>query len=163
MADRLLLKLLVLAALVVCSAILTGAEAAYFSLGRARLRRVAAAQAGAGVPQKLIERPHDLLVTLLVAITLINIGASAIAALLAEDLVGHRYGLVVQIVATILILTTFGEVLPMTLAVKHPERFLALVRRPVGWLGVALTPVRSALGGLSALTVRLVGGERESR
>ncbi|MBI2491384.1 MAG: HlyC/CorC family transporter [Candidatus Rokubacteria bacterium] len=163
MADRLLLKLLVLAALVVCSAILTGAEAAYFSLGRARLRRVAAAQAGAGVPQRLIERPHDLLVTLLVAITLINIGASAIAALLAEDLVGHRYGLVVQIVATILILTTFGEVLPMTLAVKHPERFLALVRRPVGWLGVALTPVRSALGGLSALTVRLVGGERESR
>ena len=35
------LKLLALCVLIVCSAILTGAEAAYFSLGRARLKHVA--------------------------------------------------------------------------------------------------------------------------
>ena len=28
----------------------------------------------------------------------------------------------------VFLLTTFGEVLPMTLAVKYPERFLAVVR-----------------------------------
>jgi len=39
--DSLILQLVVLLALVGCSALLTGAEAAYFSLGRARLRRLA--------------------------------------------------------------------------------------------------------------------------
>ena len=152
--------LLVLGALVFASALLTGAEAAYFSLGRARLRRVAAEGAEAGAPKPLIERPHDLLVTLLVGITVINIGASAIAALVADRLVGHRLALPVQILGTIFVLTTLGEVLPMTLAVKYPERFLALVHRPVGWLGALLTPVRALLGGLTALTVRLIGSER---
>ena len=161
MSDGVLARLLVLAALVVGSAVLTGAEAAYFSLGRARLRRVAQRQAGDSAPEKLIDRPHDLLVTLLVAITLINIGAAALAADIADEVFGRRLGLVVQILGTIVILTTFGEVLPMTLAVKYPERFLALVHRPVGWLGTALAPVRLLLGGLTTLTVRLAGHERK--
>lgn len=162
MPDHLALQLLGLFALVVCSALLTGAEAAYFSLGRARLRRLAVTRAGDG-PVRVIEHPHELLVTLLVGITLINIGAAAIAAHIANALFGPRYGLVVEILAMVVLLTTFGEVLPMTLAVKYPERFLAVVRRPVAWLSVMLTPVRMALRGLTALTVRLAGRERESR
>jgi CBS domain containing-hemolysin-like protein len=161
-ADALVLELLGLVLLVVCSAILTGAEAAYFSLGRARLKRVAVKAGEETGPRPLIERPHDVLVTLLVGITLINIGAAAIAAALAESLFGARYGLIVEMVGMILVLTTFGEVLPMTLAVKYPERFLAVAGPPVGWLARALTPVRGVLGGLTALTVRLLG-RRNSR
>src|SRR5262245_34086429 len=161
MNDGVVLKLLLLSVLVVCSALLTGAEAAYFSLGRARLRKVAAGAGGsAGGP--LIERPHDLLVTLLVGITLINIGAAALAATIAEDMFGARWGLVVEIVGMILLLTTFGEVLPMTLAVKYPERVLAVVRFPVGWLAWVLTPVRVVLTALTMLTVRLVGRGRQA-
>jgi putative hemolysin len=149
-----ILQLLVLFVLVLCSALLTGAEAAYFSLGRARLLRMAKQP---GAPEPLVTRPHDLLVTLLVGITLINIGASALATRIADELFGLRYGLIVEMVAMVLLLTTFGEVLPMTLAVKYPERFLAIVRRPVRWLEVLVAPVRIVLGGLTALTVRLVG------
>ncbi|HKB27019.1 MAG TPA: hemolysin family protein [Methylomirabilota bacterium] len=161
MSDNLFVKLLSLVVFIVCSGLLTGAEAAYFSLGRARLKRVAAE--GAGAAQPLIERPHELLVTLLVGITLINIAASALAALIADQVFGHRWVLPVQILGTILILTTFGEVLPMTLAVKYPERFLALVDRPVGWLGRLLAPVRALLAALSELTVRLIGSERRGQ
>jgi putative hemolysin len=160
-ADGLVLWLAGLVALLVCSALLTGAEAAYFSLGRARLKRMAGAPKGDG--SVLITRPHDLLVTLLVGITLINIGSAALAAHIAESLVGPRYGLLVEMVAMVFLLTTFGEVLPMTLAVKYPERFLRIAQRPVGWLSVLLTPVRRLLGGLTALTVRLVGGERQAQ
>ncbi|HSB60426.1 MAG TPA: hemolysin family protein [Vicinamibacteria bacterium] len=155
MPDRLLLQLLGLVALVVCSAILTGAEAAYFSLGRARLKRQPAGAADR--PQRLVDRPHDVLVTLVVGITLINIGAAALATTLAETVVGSRYAFVVEVVAVILILTTFGEVLPMTIAVAHPERFLTFVQRPVNGLARLLTPVRFLLAKLSALTVRLLG------
>jgi putative hemolysin len=161
-SDGLLVKVVSLVVFIACSALFTGAEAAYFSLGRARLKRVAAQGAEGGAAKPLIERPHELLVTLLVGITVINIAASAVAALIADELFGQRYALVIQVVVTILVLTTFGEVLPMTLAVKYPERFLALVQRPVGWLGILLTPVRALLGGLSALSVRLIGSERSA-
>ncbi len=162
MIDDLVVKFLGLVVLVLCSALLTGAEAAYFSLGRARLRRVAG-DGTAHAPSRLIDRPSDLLVTLLVGITVINIGAAALAALIADAIVGLRWAAPVQIVGTILVLTTFGEVLPMTLAVKYPERFLALVHRPVGWLGRLLVPVRAVLGALTDLTVRLVGSERQGQ
>jgi putative hemolysin len=155
--DGVVLKLLALGLLIACSAILTGAEAAYFSLGRARLRRIAGGGPAEPGHVPMVERPHDLLVTLLVGITLINIGAAAVAATVAEDLFGARYGLVVEILVMILVLTTFGEVLPMTLAVTYPERFLAVARWPVAWLGRLLAPARLVLGGLTALTVRLTG------
>ena len=158
------LQLLALVALVLCSALLTGAEAAYFSLGRARLVRMAADRSGGtGGPPVLIERPHDLLVTLLVGITLINIGAASLAAHLAHQLVGPILGPVVEMLGMIVLLTTFGEVLPMTLAVKYPERFLAVVGRPVAWLNWVLAPFRVVLGGLTRLTVQILGRDREGQ
>jgi putative hemolysin len=156
-SDNITLQVFALVLLIVCSAVLTGAEAAYFSLGRARLKRMAGAGGGNGANPPLIERPHDLLVTLLVGITLINIGGSALAANIAHGLVGPRFGPILEMLGMTVLLTTFGEVLPMTLAVKYPERFLAIVNAPVAWLGWLLTPVRGLLGGLTALTVRLVG------
>ena len=110
--------------------------------------------------QPLIERPHELLVTLLVGITVINIGAAALAATIADSIFGPTVGLLVEIVVLVFILTTFGEVLPMTLAVKYPERFLAIAGRPVSWLGVILAPARATLTGLTALMVRIVSRGR---
>jgi putative hemolysin len=155
-------KLILLFVLIVCSAILTGAEAAYFSLGRARLRHVAAKDDGAaeGAPKPLIERPHELLVTLLVGITVINIAAAAIATMIADSIFGPTIGLFIEIVVLVFVLTTFGEVLPMTLAVTYPEQFLAVAGAPVAWLGVALAPARAALAGLTALMVKLVSRGR---
>jgi putative hemolysin len=153
--NGIVLELLALFFLVACSALLTGAEAAYFSLGRSRLKRV---QGSVEAPTRLIEHPHDLLVTLLIGITVINIGASAIAATMAGELFGERFGLLAEIIGMILLLTTFGEVLPMTIAVKYPEQFLRVVHRPVSWLGALLKPVRALLAGFTTLTVRAVGG-----
>jgi putative hemolysin len=161
--DGVLLPLLVLGLLIVCSALLTGAEAAYFSLGRARLARVAGRDGGTGASPVLIERPHDLLVTLLVGITLINIAGAGLAAHLAHQLVGERFGPVIEMLGMIVLVTTFGEVLPMTLAVRYPERFLAVVGRPVAWLGRVLAPIRVVLGGLTRLTVQLIGRDRQGQ
>jgi len=156
-----LLELTVLVVLVLCSALLTGAEASYFSLGRARLKQLAERQGDAAerATTPLLEQPHELLVTLLVGITLINIGAAALAAAVAERLLGP-VGLPVSIVVMVFALSLFGEVLPMTLAVEHPERFIGWVNRPVTWLSIAVTPIRMILGAFTALTLRLVGSER---
>ena len=162
MSSLTLLELTVLAVLVLCSALLTGAEASYFSLGRARLKQLAEREGDAAerATTPLLEQPHELLVTLLVGITLINIGAAALAAAVAERLLGP-VGLPVSIVVMVFALSLFGEVLPMTLAVEHPERFIGWVNRPVTWLSIAVTPIRMILGAFTALTLRLVGSERK--
>ena len=162
MTDSIVLEILVLLFLIGCSAVLTGSEAAYFSLGRARLKRL---RDGGDGPVKIIDRPHDLLVTLLVGITVINIGAAAIAAAVAEEIFGARYGLAAEMIGMVVLLTTFGEVLPMTLAVKYPERFLALAHRPIEWLGALLTfiGVRSMLATLTTLTVKVFGRGTEAQ
>jgi putative hemolysin len=156
-ADGLVLKLLALGVLIGCSALLTGAEAAYFSLGRARLRRLNRGDGQSTGSEPLITRPHELLVTLLVGITVVNIGAAALAATIAVDLFGERYGVIVEVVMMVLLLTTFGEVLPMTIAVKRPETFLRVAERPVSWLAAVLLPVRALLAGLTVLVVRVLG------
>ena len=148
--------LLGLLVLLLFSALLNGAESAYFSLGRARLRRLAIEDKTPETLVPLLNQPHDLLVTLLVGITLIDIGASALAAFLAEQLFGG-WGLIVAIMTMIFLTTVFTEVLPMTLALERPQRFAAWVRRPVAWLSVLLAPVRALLGGLAALTLKILG------
>jgi putative hemolysin len=139
--SLLVLELMGLVVLLLCSALLTGAEAAFFSLGRARLRKLAI-EAGRepGPLTPLLERPHELLVTLLVGITLVNIAAAALATSVASQLFGSS-GLAV-------------------VAVQHPRRFSGVASRPVAWLSALLAPVRIALGGFAALTLRLVGSER---
>src|SRR5262249_56209875 len=145
---------------VVVCAVLGGAEAAYFSLGRARLRRLAEQQDPERSQfQPLLARPHDLLVTILVGITLANIAASALAASIAATLFGPA-GLAVAIGAMTILLVVFGEVLPMSLAVEHPKRYSAWVSRPVAWLSTILWHVRKVLGALTAMTFRLLSSHR---
>jgi putative hemolysin len=155
------LELAGLVVLLICSAFLTGAEAAYFTLGRARLKRVAGAHEDTiGPPAPLLTQPHELLMTLLVGITIANIASSALATSIAARLFG-RAGLGVAIGSMVLLLTIFAGVLPMTLAVERPERFSAWVSRPVRWLSVLLAPVRYLLRGCTGLALRLVGSERK--
>ena len=156
MDNTLLLGLAGLALLLGVSALLNGAEAAYFSLGRLRLRHLAESEEASEALAPLISRPHELLVTLLVGITLIDIGASALAAFVAERLFGG-WGLAAAIVTMIFLITVFTEVLPMTLALESPRRFAAWVSHPVAWLSVALAPVRVLLGGLTGVTLKALG------
>lgn len=156
MDKALLLGLAGLALLLGFSALLNGAEAAYFSLGRLRLRHLAESEETSEALAPLISRPHELLVTLLVGITLIDIGASALAAFVAQQLFGP-WGLAIAIGAMLFFITVFTEVLPMTLALESPRRFAAWVSYPVAWLSVALAPVRVLLGGLTGMTLKALG------
>ncbi len=162
MDSRIVPELIGLGVLLLLSALLSGAEAAYFSLGRTRLRELAEQQGQTPGPlAPLLAQPHELLVTLLVGITVVNIGASALAAAIAEQIFGST-GLAIAIAGMVFLLTVFGEVLPMTLAVEHPLNFAAWVSRPVAWLSVLLRPIRAGLGAFTAITLRLVGSERQA-
>jgi len=130
MDKQIVLELIGLGVLLLCSALLTGAEAAFFSLGRARLKELALDSNKKEDPlTPLLRQPHELLVTLLVGITLVNIAASALAAQVATVLFGSS-GIGIAIPVMVFLIVVFGEVLPMTIAVGTPHRFgLFAVRR----------------------------------
>ncbi len=147
--ERLLLDVIVLGVLLGVSALLAGAEAAYFSLSRLGTTHLEPAESPVHARlARILQDPHDLLITLLVGITLVNIGASALATEVATAVLGSR-GIGVAIPVMVFLIVVFGEVLPMTLAVGAPHHFGTWVARPVLGLRWLLTPVRLLLGAFT--------------
>src|SRR5262245_11461181 len=127
--ERLVLDLLLLTALLGLSAILAGAEAAYFSLSRLGTAQLEPKESpGHALLERILRDPRDLLITLLVGITLVNIGASALATEVATAIFGPS-GIGVAIPVMVFLIVVVGEVLPMTIAVGKPHRFGLLMAR----------------------------------
>jgi putative hemolysin len=157
--ERLVLDLLLLVAFLGVSALLAGAEAAYFSLSRLGSAHLEPEESpGHALLARVLRDPRDLLITLLVGITLVNIAASALATQVATALFGaHGVGIAIPIM--VFLIVVFGEVLPMTLAVGTPHRFGLLLARPVLALQWLLTPARLLLGAFTRLISRAADGE----
>jgi putative hemolysin len=155
--ERLILDALVLVAFLLLSALLAGAEAAYFSLSRLGTTHLEPGESAShALLARVLRDPHDLLVTLLVGITVLNIGAAAFATQVATAALGPR-GVGLAIPVMIFLISVFSEVLPMTLAVEVPHRIGVLAARPVLALRWLLTPLRVLLGALTRLGTRLAG------
>ena len=153
----LILDFLMLIAFLGASALVAGAEAAYFSLSRHGAARLEDEAPGSPLP-RLLAKPHELLITILVGITLVNIASSALATTVATGLLGPR-GVAIAIPVMIFLIVVFGEVLPMTIAVDNPLRFARLAAWPILALAWVLTPVRGVLGAFTALVTRAVARE----
>jgi putative hemolysin len=139
--DRLILDFILLICFLGVSAFLAGAEAAYFSLSRLGTAQLEPKESpGHALLERILRDPRDLLITLLVGITLVNIAASALAAQVATVLFGPSGS--GSRSRSWFSSRRFGEVLLMTIAVGTPHRFGLFVARPalaLQWL----TPVRS--------------------
>ncbi len=108
------------------------AETAIFALGKVRSRRLAESAGEKGVLiQRLLERPVDLLATIVLGNTLAN--ASLVALALTPVLRGEWH-LGVTLSWLVCLVLLGGEALPKTLAIRAPERWALWVARPISWL-----------------------------
>jgi len=145
---------------VVGAAFCAGTETALTALGDPRARQLR--DAGGRRARLLglwIDHPERVLSTLLIGNTLVSIGAGALSAAVAADLVrGTGWSAATTIAgttfaATVLVLF-FGEILPKTVAKRHPVQ-IALASIPfVQVLCVVLWPVSAAV---TRATIRLLG------
>ncbi|HSE94865.1 MAG TPA: hemolysin family protein, partial [Methylomirabilota bacterium] len=142
--------------LLALSALLAGAEAAYFSLSRLGTTHLEPEESPAHARlARLLQDPAGLLITLLVGITVVNIAAAALATEVLTGLLGVR-GVAIAIPLMIFLIVVFGEVLPMTVAVGAPHRVGLRAARPIQALSWLLTPVRAFLGAFTNLVSRWV-------
>ena len=140
--------------LLLLSALVSGAEAAFFSLSESELEICRQRpQRSYHYILSLLQKPRRLLTTLLVMDNLINVGLVIIAMNLAFRIYGSNYLNFVTVVSLALLLTIavafFGEVLPK---IRATHNRLASARR-MAWLvysaDILLMPITSFLMSLS--------------
>jgi CBS domain containing-hemolysin-like protein len=143
------------------SGLFSGSEIALFSLNRAavnKLRREG--KGGAKAVVKLKEKPHRLLVTILIGNNIVNIYAAALATALTISLFGSNGVGIATGVVTFLILL-LGEIFPKALAHAYAAQIALVVSRPLLWLSYLLWPVVLVLEWLSKTMVHVISGGKE--
>lgn len=132
--------------LLFCSALVSGAEVALFSLTRTDIEDQTQTNVTAiNIITKLLERPKKLLATILVANNFINIGIVILFAYLGQFIfksiqIPVLKFLVEVVVVTFLILL-FGEILPKIYASRNRMKFSIFMAYPIRVLDVLFSPL----------------------
>ncbi|MFW5833999.1 MAG: HlyC/CorC family transporter [Pseudomonadota bacterium] len=150
-------SLVILLALLVLSGLTSGTETAMTAASRARITALAnEGNRRARMVRSLIEDRERLISTLLIGNNVWNIVAAALATDLFLRLVGEAGVAVASLVMTTLIVI-FGEVLPKTYAIRHPESFAMTVAPAVRVAVFVVTPINRVLSWLINFFLRMVG------
>tara|TARA_R110002073_G_scaffold108336_9_gene243627 strand:- start:58308 stop:59651 length:1344 start_codon:yes stop_codon:yes gene_type:complete len=172
-----IIGIVVLLFLLICSALISGTEVAFFSLSQTDLDELSEKSKEENVVVKLLEKPKKLLATILITNNFINILIVLIFASLGEtffknqDLSIHLFGFFISstivkfsievILVTFLILL-FGEVLPKVYASRKSLQFSSFMAKPIKGLSVLLTPLSYPLTNLTGLIERRLGNKNSN-
>ncbi|HOW96925.1 MAG TPA: hemolysin family protein [Kiritimatiellia bacterium] len=131
--------------LMICSGFFSSSETVFFSLNPLALRRVSQRNPTIGAwIHTLLSRPTQILSTVLIGNTIVNVGIAAIGFLLADRAFPGR-GEAISIPVVTVALVIFGEAGPKRIGLLHAER-LAVWFAPIMLLLIrALAPLRFLL------------------
>lgn len=140
------LGLVLLFILLLCSALISGAEVALFSLTRKDIETDELLQSNkVEIITKLLERPKKLLATILVANNFINIAIVLIFAFLGDSLFSSVESIVLQFVLEVIVITflilLFGEILPKIYASRNSLKFSMFMAYPLKVLDILISPL----------------------
>jgi gliding motility-associated protein GldE len=132
--------------LLLCSALVSGAEVALFSLSQKDIDETIQENVSKGkIIADLIERPKKLLATLLVANNFINIGVVILFSFIGKDIFSAISSPVlkftVEVIVVTFLLLLFGEVLPKVYASRNNIKFANMVAYPIAVLDKLLSPI----------------------
>ena len=132
--------------LLFCSALISGAEVALFSLTKTDLEDEALQSNKASqIINKLLERPKKLLATILVANNFINIGIVILFAFLGnfmfQGITNAIVKFIVEVVVVTFLILLFGEILPKVYASRNNIKFSMFMAYPLKVLDVVFSPL----------------------
>lgn len=152
--------LLALIGLIILSGIFSGSETALVSVTQSKVDElVAEKKANAQLLKKLKKDPHRLLITVLVGNNVVNIGASAYAAVLFTDMFGSSGVGIATGIMTFLILV-FGEITPKAFAHEHAAGISLAIARPIYFIQLLLFPIVWFFDKMVVLVTKIVGAEK---
>jgi len=132
--------------LLFCSALISGAEVALFSLTKTDLEDEALQfNKASQIINKLLERPKKLLATILVANNFINIGIVILFAFLGnymfQGITNAIVKFIVEVVVVTFLILLFGEILPKVYASRNNIKFSMFMAYPLKVLDVIFSPL----------------------
>jgi gliding motility-associated protein GldE len=144
------LCLLCIFILLVCSALISGAEIAYFSLSQAEKQKIAGESGKLNFyVLKNLETPEQLLATILVANNFVNVSvvilSSFTVGLLYDFSTNPILGFIIQIIAISVIILLFGEISPKVYTTRHALKFARFISIPLYILIRILSPINKVL------------------
>ena len=162
-----LLGFALLLLMLLCSALVSGAEVALFSLTPMDIdEELSNNSKKMEIISKLLEKPKKLLATILVANNFINIGIVILFAYLGDSLfsnIAHpwlKFGLEV-IVVTFLILL-FGEILPKVYASRNRIKFSSFMAYPLKVLDVIFSPLSMPMRSVTLAIHNKLGKQKSN-
>ncbi|MCE3296540.1 MAG: gliding motility-associated protein GldE [Crocinitomicaceae bacterium] len=152
--SGIVISILLILILLVCSALISGSEVAYYSLSPAQKDQLKHEQAsGAILAKKLLDRPQELLATILIANNFINVGIVILSSSLLSQLYpptpeNETIRFILEIFLITFVILLIGEVIPKVYATKNSIPFAKFMARPLyvfsklppfSWLKIFLT------------------------
>jgi len=152
-------ELAALLVLLFFSGVFSGSETALVALSMARVEGlVSEGRSGASALYKLKKDPSAMLTTILIGNNLVNIGASALATVIATREFGSAGPGIAVGVLTLFILV-FGEITPKSLATRYSERISLFIAYPLLTFMRLIYPLVWFFGHFTSWVHRLTGGK----
>lgn len=165
---------LFLIVLLCCSALISGAEVALFSLTKADLEPQDNSSKALDIINTLLRRPKKLLATILVANNFINIGIVILFAALSKrmfrgmdaklNLVFFEIDLVffIEVIIITFLILLFGEILPKVYANRNNLKFSKFMARPLKVLDVLFSPISMPMRKVTLLIHKRLGKQKSN-
>jgi gliding motility-associated protein GldE len=137
-----------------CSALISGAEVAFFSLTPANFVTEDGKRTKTqDIVIKLLDKPKKLLATILVANNFINIAIVLLFDSLADDLFGATdmefmgvdFRFIVEVGLVTFLILLFGEILPKVYASRNNVKFSGIMAYPLNFLDTVFSPLSTPM------------------
>ena len=141
MSESITGQIVLIVALIICSAYFSATETAFTSLNRIKMKALSSdGNIKADKVLSLSERFDKLLTTILVGNNIVNIWMTAIATALCIQLYGKHGATIATVVITVIVLI-FGEITPKNIAKERSEGFSMFSAPIISVLMTILTPI----------------------
>lgn len=163
--TNLLFGSLVIVLLLFCSAMISAAEVALFSLSQNDLTKLSQQNPNKSqLVSQLLQKPKKLLATLLLANNFVNIGIVIIFSFLSNSLFAGIVSPVVKFVVEVVLVTflilLFGEVLPKVYASRNNIKFSIRIARPIWLLDQLLSPLSLPMRAVTVYLHKKLGRQK---
>lgn len=153
--QTLILRIAGLVLLIFCVGFFTSSETAFISLPKIKLRTmVREKKKNARLVFKLRQNMGFLLTTVLIGTNFLNSLISALSTALIIQLWGGG-GVGFETIAVAFFITTFGQIIPKTIAVRHPDKIAQFTSVLLSVLQTVFFPVVWLFEKLSGIVVKL--------
>ena len=165
--TNLLFGILAIAFFLFCSAMVSAAEVALFSLTQQDLNTLSEEDSSkANLISKLLQRPKKLLATILVANNFSHIGVVIVFSFVGNDIFSAIESPILKFVVEVILITflilLFGEVLPKIYASRNNIQFSKFVANPLSILDKLLSPISSPMRAISVYLHEKLGRQKSN-